>query len=65
MTQKEAYAAQATPLVVEEPRQVPNSGEGAEFPLCDVFTWPCLPQIKNQLCCYGLVLLGQHQRALA
>lgn len=43
----------------------PKAGEGAEFPLGDVFTWPCLPQIKNQLCCYGLVLLGQHQRALA
>ncbi len=56
--QKEAYAARVTPLVVEEPQVVPNSEEGAEFPLSVVFTWPCLPQIRNELRCYALELLG-------
>ncbi len=54
--QKEAYATRVTPLVVEEPQLVPNSGEGAEFRLGDVLTWTCLPEIRDVLRSYALVL---------
>ncbi len=54
--QKQAYAVRARQLDVEKPQLVPESEEGAELPSGDVFTWPCLPQIRDVLRSYALVL---------